>query len=241
MQGDWVGQYVPAVTVETTGIGSVPFVEVEAALRYSFAHDIPFLPQLVGERMVVAPGADAALPAFIAALASRKPRGAKVQIVGPVTLAKHGSVRVDLTSKALQLVGAVASTGVHPMIFVDEPALGGGPFVELSAMLTALKASGATTGVHCCGDANWGAVLSMPALDVVSFDAVRSFETIDVHTAAFRARGGVLGFGIDGPSFTLPARPGPVLVTATCGLSGRSVEQAEAQLSLLRALRAPGP
>src|SRR4051812_969367 len=36
-----------------TGIGSLPHLTVEAALEYSFRHDIPYLPQLPMETMLI--------------------------------------------------------------------------------------------------------------------------------------------------------------------------------------------
>ncbi len=216
---------------ETTGIGSVPHASVAGAIAYSFAHDIPFLPQLPGELMVETPGAEQAWPAFLAALTERRPAFAKVQIVGPVTLAKHSSIEVDLTLRAMRYSDALTRLGVQPMIFIDEPSLADGPFDALDTMLTTLKAAGAITGVHCCGTTNWAQVLSLPALDVLSIDVALSLEAVMPHTGAFAARGGALAFGID-RARDLPAFPS-VLLTAPCGLAGRTVQQATDQLQLL--------
>ncbi len=216
---------------ETTGIGSVPHASVDEALAYSFAHDIPFLPQMPGELMVETAGAERAWPPFLAALSERRPAIAKVQIVGPVTLSKHSSIEVDLTLRALRYVDALIRLGVQPMIFVDEPSLADGPFDALDTMLTTLKTAGAITGVHCCGTAKWAEVLSLPALDVLSFDVALSLAAVMPHTGAFASKGGTLAFGFD-RACDLPAFPS-MLRTASCGLAGRTVEQAADQLQRL--------
>ena len=217
---------------ETTGIGTVPHSSIEAALTYSFEHDLPFLPQLPGELMLGAPGAERAWPAFLEAVATRRPPVAKVQIVGPVTMSKHASAAVDLIAKALRSCEALARIGVQPMIFVDEPSLGDGPFDQLEAMLTTLKSAGAITGVHCCGTTSWPRVLAIPALDVLSFDAALSLDEVMPHSARFAQRGGTLAFGIDHRR-ALPAFPS-VLLTASCGLAGRTIARAAHQLEVLR-------
>jgi len=233
---------------ETTGIGGLPHTSVEAALVYSFAHDIPFLPQLptdAPEELMLAsathPGIEPrerAWQPFLDALTRTLPAAAKLQLAGPVTLKRYAHFEnlKLLEAKARFQINAVARLGITPMLFLDEPALGEGPFEPLGQLLERLKAAGAVTGVHCCGQARWAELLALPALDIVSFDVPLSWEALLPVAGPFIARGGTLSLGLDHP-FEPPVELSSVLHTASCGLARGSLSEANRKLAVLRAQR----
>ena len=233
---------------ETTGIGSLPHTSVEAALVYSFAHDIPFLPQLptgAPEELMLALAThpsieprERAWHPFLEALARTRPAVAKLQLAGPVTLARY--LRFDdlklLGAKARFQIHAVARLGITPMLFLDEPGLGEGLLEPLGALLDELKAAGAVTGVHCCGQASWARLLALPSLDIVSFDVPLSWAALMPVAEAFIERGGTLALGLD-DAFEPPVALGSVLHTASCGLARASLAEANRKLSVIRGQR----
>lgn len=240
-----------------TGIGSLPHVNVDAALRISFAADVPWLPELGHERMVAWAIAGAGAPQlacwepFLRELALRKTPIAKVQLCGPDSVlaavrpdddALRGEIRARLRARMEAMVAAVANTGAQPLFFVDEPM----PGPELPAFVAAVKATGARVGVHCCGRADWGALLAL-APDVLSFDARLSLDALLDDPAALRASKGALAIGIiptdPGARYAVDALADAVdvslrsvgceallrgaLLTPACGLALRSEADAE--------------
>jgi len=93
------------------------------------------------------------------------------------------------------------------ILALDEPYLAGaGPAIapfpreEVIAALDGIidGLPGVLCGVHCCGDADWGLVLSSKVL-YLSFDAYGYAESLlpyPEEISAFLARGGVLAFGV---------------------------------------------
>lgn len=169
--------------------------------------------------------------AFLARVRRAPPAVVKVQLAGPATVRAFGqrpdgqslardeaSVRAindHLAGKASRMVRELRALGVEPLVFFDEPFEGGvgphrGPLVDL---LLSTRAAGAMVGIHCCGDAPWGQVLSLPA-DVVSLDVRRSLDALlDERRAwaAFVERGGRLCLGV------IPTAPGaPYEVAEVC-------------------------
>jgi hypothetical protein len=154
------------------------------------------------------------------------PGAIKGQVVGPVTFAgmvKAGDGKAilydrDLTQAVSQGLARKAAwqaeqfrqAGRQAVIFFDEPILTGfgSAFLpvsreEVTVILTetieAAKASEPmTVGVHCCGNTDWGLLLSTP-LDILSFDSYGFFDHLllyDKALAAFCQRGGYLAWGL---------------------------------------------
>lgn len=149
----------------------------------------------------------------------------KAQITGPITLGLtlkdesgkaifydreiYGAVLMALEKKALWLVNFLKEVGERAMIFIDEPYLasigsafvgiGKGDVVDgLKAILTPLKERGVITGVHCCGNTDWGLLLGVGA-DILSFDAYSFIETVSLYPDElnrFLGDGGRLAWGI---------------------------------------------
>jgi hypothetical protein len=178
--------------MRTTGIGSLPFTSVDEALTFSLAHDLPFMPELPAldsSELLLGARADAAV---VSRFVQRVELGreVKVQLVGPTTL---GSVEACVRRARAML--EVLDT--RPVLFtLDEPSLKT-PTHEHSLLLDVLHQAGARTALHCCGQADWSAVLRLP-VDVVFFDARLSLNEVVTCDAwpAFVERGGAIGLGI---------------------------------------------
>lgn len=159
----------------TTGIGGAPSPD------FAWLTDIPFLVELVRDGETLVSGvAPSCWPAFLAELTVRRPRFAKVQVPGPFTQPR------DQTPRVLEYVRALRAIDVTPLVFIDEPMLGAGRSPEALAPLRALLArEGALSGVHCCGQADWPALLAMD-FDVVSFDVRLSLDALVEDRASWR-------------------------------------------------------
>ncbi len=205
-----------------TGIGSLPHSEVGAALRYAFAHEVPFLPELLARGEGIFSTERACWAGFLEGIKGRD--FAKVQCVGPVTAG------ADVTARAVAMVRAVRDAGPTPIFFFDEPALRG-PLDGLASAIAAVQAEGAVVGVHCCGQADWAA-LFCTGLEVLSFDVRLSLDA--VVEAGFT---GTMALGVipTGPGArssvsklmrTLP-RLESVMLTPACGLGLKTEREAQ--------------
>jgi hypothetical protein len=156
-----------------------------------------------------------------------KPRFLKGQITGPLTFSlglnradgkpiyadaqlRDAAVRVLAAQAAWQVGTLCDHAGEEVVVFVDEPILsalgtpaylnvGPGDAVEpINEVVRAIHEAGGMAGIHCCGNADWGTVLSSE-VDIVNFDAWNYFDTLLIYAeavGAFLERGGRLAFGI---------------------------------------------
>lgn len=226
---------------------------------------------------------------FVWEVEQRKAPFAKAHISGPTTLrwalrSTDGKPLADMPdgpdieaqilklvlARSLAMVRRLRDAGATPLLFLDEPGLvafdktNGRHIValqELRVLILALQREGAHVGVHCCGNTEWAAVLSLP-WDLVSIDARLSLSKLIETGAAFQrfvAAGGTIALGVvptnvnpresqpleaavDQIVHALPAQleraaPGLLsrcLLTPACGLAMRSVPDAERILDLLR-------
>ena len=96
--------------------------------------------------------------------------------------------------------------GLKTILFFDEPSLSsfGSAFSSLNreevilSLNECFSAVKGLKGVHCCGNTDWGLLLSTN-LDMLSFDAYGYLETIALYPKELRSfleRGGVLAWGI---------------------------------------------
>lgn len=179
--------------MKTTGVGSLPFTDVDEALRYSLAHDVPFLPELPkldpAEFMIPAAleGFAAGVPdlrmleRFLGALSS--PRLIKLQMAGPTTLVAFGKdvgraeVVPWLVLRARTMIAAARSRGHEVLFVLDEPALVSHAPFGLDVLVPEVRATGAKVGLHCCGETSWAALLPL-GLDALSFDAALSLASV---------------------------------------------------------------
>lgn len=117
---------------------------------------------------------------------------AKLQLAGPMTLqwtlrtvdgqippaGALTHVSRTVLARSLAMVDALQTTGANPLFFIDEPGLYAfsrtqpGRIMllqELRIMIMALKKRGARVGLHCCSDADWGALMGL-GLDVLGIE-----------------------------------------------------------------------
>ncbi|MCE5194926.1 MAG: methionine synthase [Nitrospiraceae bacterium] len=115
-----------------------------------------------------------------------------------------------LKAKIRWQIAALKQFADNVIIFIDEPilsALGSTAYMgvdpaESARMLIetsdAIKLAGGISAIHCCGNADWGAVIRT-GIDILNFDAYSYFETILIYEKAlseFIERGGYLAWGI---------------------------------------------
>lgn len=167
---------------------------------------------------------------FLARVRAEKKPLAKVQLAGPMTLEwtlrdaqgqlppagalEH--VSRTILVRSLAMVDAVKEAGAEPIVFLDEPGLYAFSrsqphhivmLQELRINVMALKRRGARVGLHCCSDADWGALIGLGA-DFVAIDVGLSLPSLlkaGEALVTWVAMGGRLGLGViptaqrDGP------------------------------------------
>lgn len=224
---------------------------------------------------------------FLWEVEHRKLALAKAQIAGPFTVrsvarTNEGAATMDVPGldqamyrlvmvRSLAMVKALRRTGTTPLFFLDEPGLYAFQrsqprhllaLQELRLLVLALHREGALVGIHCCGNTDWGSLLSVQP-DVLSLDVRLSLDAMLEETEAlarFLDSGATLSLGIiptdltsnydvaeltesveaslkaalpKGKSFTQVLSH--VLLTPACGMAMRSVVDAERILGELRA------
>ncbi|MBI5125922.1 MAG: hypothetical protein HZA70_06790 [Planctomycetes bacterium] len=152
-------------------------------------------------------------------------KAVKGQIVGPVTLAGNlkdsqgvaafhdptvfDAIIKHLSMKARWQIDFLSGFKAPVILFVDEPYLSclGAAFatIEKDSVIKSLreifdniKDSGATPGIHCCGNTDWSMVLES-GVDILSFDAFFFMDKVLGYSQDlkdFLERGGVLSWGI---------------------------------------------
>jgi hypothetical protein len=249
-------QLVPGLV---TGVGSLPHTDPRAAAAFALA-STPGLPAMPGGGDMIEHAVAGGLADSERAFLEAYPDGpVKAQLVGPVTLA----VALGDDERALELVRRNARVlaeqleGRPVLCVLDEPLLGGfHPLHASGLLLQSLPEveTFAVTGVHCCGPADWGAivgagprVLSLPVelAGSLSWRAMRRH----LHGGGWIAWGAVptdrsvsadevddLWRALD-TQLGLDARlAAHSIVTPACGLANHTNEQAETVFALAREL-----
>jgi hypothetical protein len=163
----------------------------------------------------------AALFPFLDTISSEKVKVAKVQIAGPLTVqwslrttsgevppaAALTHVSRTILARSLAIAQAVGETGARPLVFFDEPGLYAFSrtqprhlmmMQELRINVMALKKHGASVGLHCCSDADWGTLMGL-GLDVLAIDAKLSLQSLlksGETLVTFTSMGGRLALGV---------------------------------------------
>jgi hypothetical protein len=162
---------------------------------------------------------------FLWELTERRAPMAKVQIAGPLTTQwslrfsggePTGDVRAEVgaaifklvLARGLAMVRKLRTNGIQPVIYLDEPGLYGlspqsnarhaSGLEELRLLIRTLKKEGAVTGLHCCSNTDWDAVLGL-APNLLSIDVDLSLGSLlehDVQLSSFLASGGRLSLGV---------------------------------------------
>jgi hypothetical protein len=172
----------------------------------------PFLPSRTHQ---------AALDPFVDIVAKQSVRFAKVQLAGPLTVqwslttttgevppaAALTHVSRTVLARSLALAERVTQAGAKPLVFFDEPGLYAFSrsqprhllmMQELRINVMALKKRGASVGLHCCSDADWGTLMGL-GLDVLAIDtklSLRSLLKAGETLVTFTAMGGRLALGV---------------------------------------------
>lgn len=187
----------PLPPLGSTGIGSLPPMDLKEIWAGVFSLDIPYLPIFPqadpSEQMLqqLQGNPPKALGEFLKQVERSKPQWVKLQWPGPHTLAMTGAE--DFRGKAermekfiLNLIHPVRELCPNVLFFFDEPGLSvldvhqghqKEGIEDLKLWTEELKEEGVTVGVHCCSDAPWEALLKLP-LDVIAFDAELSLVSI---------------------------------------------------------------
>jgi methionine synthase II (cobalamin-independent) len=155
-----------------------------------------------------------------------KPPLVKGQVTGPFTFglslvdSQRQNVWFDeqyrdvvvrgLAGKALWQARQLRNFAERAIIFFDEPifsALGTPAYLGiqdedvvryLNEVIAPVRAAGVRTGVHCCGNMDWG-LLTRTAADIISFDAYAFADKLALYADAVHAfleRGGTLAWGL---------------------------------------------
>jgi methionine synthase II (cobalamin-independent) len=114
-----------------------------------------------------------------------------------------------IARKAQWQVALLKVLNPNVIIFVDEPylqSIGSSTIAlqredvkeKVDEVLDTIIAAGATPGIHCCGNTDWG-FISQTATQILNFDAYEFGETIALYPkeiAAYIERGGIIAWGI---------------------------------------------
>jgi len=217
-----------------TQIGSLPFCDVDRAIEYSLAHEIPFLPELtaLGDAMMTYirdPGALSCLDAFH----RQRFDVVKVQCIGPATLRQSGYEEDDAIARVYAHIEAILDglSAEETILFLDEPALGyvGFDFERLWSPL--FESFPVVRGVHVCGNMQWDRLLEAE-IDIVSFDASK-FDITKYYDLSRRERS--IAWGIEAAHQIADYRAGD-LITLPCGMphTNWTAENADERLEILR-------
>lgn len=143
--------------------------------------------EAVTKELLPSPQSAAAFRAFLLELEERKPKRAKLQLAGPITLlwatnvgAKTGAeVTKFLIARAHAMLSAVKERGVEPILFFDEPALFSiRSAAELAPLAQARRdLKDFQIGLHCCSNTRWADVLAL-GFDVLSIDSALSLPDV---------------------------------------------------------------
>jgi len=233
-------------------VGSLPYDDVDAALDYSLRHDIPFLPEIKGDKMLIyiqKPGSNRCLREF-----KRRVKGAdlvKVQCVGPITVVADQSLKYTdehaITNCSYHIYEIYNGLDVKKSILVlDAPGLGEvdrsryeaiwGRFLE--DLGTVVDMENITLGVHICGKMTWGNLAEVPYIDIISFDASTQADKLMLEYEKIRANKKRIAWGITKKENVRAFQDGD-LITLPCGIPFGSydIEHAEKSLEMLIATK----
>ncbi|MFH0890258.1 MAG: hypothetical protein V1836_03930 [Candidatus Aenigmatarchaeota archaeon] len=197
-----------------TGIGSTPYRKVRSAIRYSFKHGKPFLPELTakGETMandyIKFPGAMLCLYEFVSEIKKQGCKTVKLQTPGVVLLMQNGYS----ADNAVTAVNNHVSVLLHPFrelglnqidLFIDEPGVGTYPNYDALPDLWSpvinnpdVKELGVKLGLHTCGNMEWDRLYGI-GIKTISFDASLYDIMLSSKYNEFRESGGRVGWGVD--------------------------------------------
>jgi hypothetical protein len=200
-----------------TQIGSLPFEDVGQAIKYSLAHDIPFLPELpkLGDNMteyIKKPGSLSCLSKF----KQHQFDVVKVQSIGPATMIMIGYSEDEAIERIYNHVSEIIKdlTAEEIILFLDEPALGRAGFNYHDAWEATFSSFDVIRGVHCCGNMDWDILFKSSLIDIVSFDA----SQFDITAYPFYRNRKKIAWGVEEEDKIRDFQKGD-LITLPCGMS----------------------
>jgi hypothetical protein len=159
------------------------------------------------------------------ALVSQPTQYAKGQVMGPISFGLtvtdqdgraclYNEAYVDvlvkhMTFNSLWQVKRLSEVSKQVILFVDEPYMAsfGSAYVSLGReqviawldeVYEALRAAGAITGTHCCGNTDWGVLLNtkVDILNLDAYDFIENLALYPVELRQFLDRGGAVCWGL---------------------------------------------
>jgi hypothetical protein len=188
--------------------------------------------------------------AFLAAAPADLP-AVKWQLVGPVTLGmaliragvpdhtafdtavravrSHLQHLFDIVAESLPAATQVVFIDEPDLVDLTDPAFPIAPDIAIDLVSGALAAveGRAVSGLHCCGDADWSALIAAGP-NVLSLPVHSSVVDSAGYLQQFLDRGGIVAWGAvptDGPIPTTPERPWRRLSDLWCELVQRGCDQ----------------
>lgn len=214
-----------------TQIGSLPYDNVENAVKYSLRHDIPFLPELpkLGEYMldyIKNPGTLACSDEF----KKHDFHEVKVQCVGPAALIRNGYDRDEAIEKTRSHISAILKglKSKKTILFLDEP-LCEANLYQKKLWDETFRGFNVVRGIHNCGDVKWNEMFDSD-IEIISFDASR-------YKISGGRNGKRIAWGIESPKDAAGFQEGD-LITLPCGMSPTKYHEADCERNLEMLLKA---
>jgi len=160
-----------ALSVRTTGVGSLPYSNIDEAIEYSLQHDLPFFPQLlcIHGNMIeqVVNNNFKFISLFIDRAKAREFTSIKVQIAGPNTTKASYENYIKVVNYLHD-----KTKELNPILFLDEPILE--DFDTLAKVLNYIREQGIETGIHCCNTLNAKQIenINKLKLNYFSYDSI---------------------------------------------------------------------
>lgn len=199
-----------------TQIGSLPYKNVNQALKYSFKHDIPFLPELPKNGDAITdyiknPGTLSCLKEF----KKEKFDIVKVQCAGPALLMTLGYDEETAIKRIYEHIEVII-TGLEAnqiILFLDEPTLGQAGFDFEELWMPIFTSFNVIPGIHTCGTMDWDKLFKSKLIEIISFDA----SQFDITNYSGYRSGKRIAWGIKSKDDVKDFQEGDLL-TLPCGL-----------------------
>jgi len=199
-----------------TQIGSLPYTNIDEAIKYSLKYPIPFLPELPknGDSMmdyIKKPGKLSCLNKF----KTHKFATVKIQCIGPASLISSGYVENEAMDKITEHIFAITDElqADQIILFLDEPNLGNIGFEFKHLWKDIFGTFDVISGVHICGHMDWDKLFDS-SIKIISFDA--SLTDITLYPKYRNKKN--IAWGIQNLENVKDFQEGD-LITSPCGMS----------------------
>lgn len=166
------------MSVKTTGIGSLPFQDIDDSIAYSLKHDLPYFPQILTTHgNMISQIKDFKFNHLESFILKSKQAGhsqIKFQIAGPNT----SSLTLEDYKQRIEKLNEYFQD-IECIFFLDEPILDSNSC--LNEIFSLIHESGHRTGLHCCNTLtpNRLNIINNLNIDYFSYDAVLNENMID--------------------------------------------------------------